>query len=77
MWPIALSGRLPVIALVSRYLANKLIGRETILERIAPLTPFRCRNVVLWGISPDFSGVFPTLGKVPHVLLTRLPLDSR
>jgi len=25
--PIALSGRLPVVALVSRYLTNKLIGR--------------------------------------------------
>ena len=28
MWPVTLSGRLPVVALVSRYLTNKLIGRE-------------------------------------------------
>jgi hypothetical protein len=76
VWPIALSGRLPVIALVSRYLTNKLIGRGTIPKWIAPLTPFRCRNVVLWGISPDFSGVFPILGQVSHALLTRLPLTS-
>ncbi len=27
MWPYTLSGRLPVVALVSRYLTNKLIGR--------------------------------------------------
>ena len=33
MWPVALSGRLPVEALVSHYLTNKLIGRESILDR--------------------------------------------
>ena len=33
MWPITLSGRLTIIALVSLYLTNKLIGREAILER--------------------------------------------
>ena len=33
VWPVALSGRLPVEALVSRYLTNKLIGREPILDR--------------------------------------------
>ena len=33
MWLIVLSDQLPVGALVSRYLTNKLIGRETIPER--------------------------------------------
>ena len=33
MWPVALSGRLPVDALVSHYLTNKLIGRESIPNR--------------------------------------------
>src|SRR5437588_7425499 len=33
VWPVALSGRLPVVALVSRYLTNKLIGRGLILHR--------------------------------------------
>ena len=28
VWPVTLSGRLPVVALVSHYLTNKLIGRE-------------------------------------------------
>ncbi len=28
MWLIILSDQLPVVALVSRYLTNKLIGRE-------------------------------------------------
>ncbi len=33
MWPVTLSGRLPVEALVSHYLTNKLIGRESIPNR--------------------------------------------
>ncbi len=32
MRPTTLSGRLPIIALVSRYLTNKLIGREPLLK---------------------------------------------
>ena len=34
MWPIDLSVRLPIVGLVSRYLTNYLIGRESILERL-------------------------------------------
>jgi hypothetical protein len=33
VWLIILSDQLPVVALVSRYLTNKLIGRETIPKR--------------------------------------------
>jgi hypothetical protein len=33
VWLIVLSDQLPVDALVSRYLTNKLIGRETVPER--------------------------------------------
>ena len=33
VWPVALSGRLPVVALVGHYPTNKLIGREPILHR--------------------------------------------
>ncbi len=33
MWPDTLSGRLPIVALVSLYLTNKLIGRGAILKR--------------------------------------------
>ncbi len=39
MWPVALSGRLPVDALVSHYLTNKLIGREPIPDRQSFPTP--------------------------------------
>ena len=37
MWPFNLSVRLPIADLVGRYLTNYLIGREAILQRIAPL----------------------------------------
>jgi hypothetical protein len=33
VWPVALSGRLPVVALVGRYPTNKLIGRGPIPSR--------------------------------------------
>ena len=33
VWPTILSDRLPVVALVSRYLTNKLIGRGPIPHR--------------------------------------------
>ena len=33
VWLIVLSDQLPVVALVGRYLTNKLIGHEPIFER--------------------------------------------
>ena len=74
MWPITLSGRLPIVDLVGRYLTNYLIGREPTLHRIAPLTPLRCLSVVLCGISTTFAVLSPCEGQVAHALLTRPPL---
>ncbi len=34
VWPITLSGRLPIVALVSRYLTNKLMGRGPLRWRL-------------------------------------------
>ena len=39
VWPVALSGRLPVAALVGHYPTNKLIGRGPILSRTRLSTP--------------------------------------
>ncbi len=39
VWPITLSGRLPIDALVSHYLANKLIGRGPLRKREARRSP--------------------------------------
>ena len=75
MWPINLSVRLPIVALVGRYPANWLIGREPILQRIAPLVPEGCPSGTLCGISVLFKTLSPTVGQVAHVLLTRPPLS--
>ena len=74
MWPITLSGRLPIADLVSRYLTNYLIGREPTSYRIAPLTSLPCDNVVLCGISTPFGALSPCMRQIVHALLTRPPL---
>ena len=77
MWPITLSGRLPIVDLVGRYLTNYLIGRrEPTPHRIAPLTPGPCEPVVLCGISTTFAVLSPCKGQVAHALLTRPPLEQ-
>ena len=73
VWPVALSGRLPVEALVSRYLTNKLIGREPILDRRS-FPPLQMSKEVVSGISSCFQLLFQGQGQVAHVLLTRSPL---
>ena len=75
MWPFNLSVRLPIVDLVSRYLTNYLMGREAILQRIAPLVPSGCPIGTLCGISSRFQLLSPSKGQVPHALLTRPPLS--
>ena len=60
MWPFYLSVRLPIVALVSRYLTNYLIRREAILKRIAPLISLPCGNDMLCGISVRFRTLSPS-----------------
>ena len=76
MWPITLSGRLPIVGLVGRYPANCLMGRELTLHRIAALTPVPCDTVVLCGISNCFQLLSPFAGQIAHALLTRPPLGN-
>ena len=76
MWPITLSGRLPIVDLVGRYLTNYLLGRELTLHRIAPLTPSPCEVVVSCGISNCFQLLSPCTGQIAHALLTRPPLKQ-
>ena len=59
MWLIILSDQLSIIALVSRYLTNKLIERGPILRREI----FRLTAVS--GINPSFPELFRTGGYVP------------
>ena len=73
MWPVTISGRLPVEALVSHYLTNKLIGREHILHR-RNFPPLNMRREVISGISHRFRWLSQSAGQIAHVLLTRSPL---
>ncbi len=59
VWPITLSGRLTIVALVGHYPANKLMVRELILRqqlsrRGHRFTSGPCDPVVLSGISTPF-----------------------
>ena len=76
MWPFNLSVRLPIVALVGRYPANWLIGREPILQRIAPLVKRGCPLSTLCGISSRFQLLSPSVRQVAHALLTRPPLSA-
>ncbi len=62
VWPVTFSGRLSIVALVSRYLTNRLMERGTIPKRqvTPPLTLRRCRQRVLSGIRPPFEGLSQT-----------------
>ncbi len=66
MWPIALSGRLPIAALVGHYPTNKLIGRGPIQKRQVRRSPPFPRSICIirdvCGITPGFPGLSPTLG---------------
>jgi hypothetical protein len=73
VWLVVLSDQLPVVALVSRYLTNKLIGRGPIPDRSSFITE-PCGSAKVSGISSGFPGLSQSLGQVAHVLRTRSPL---
>ncbi len=75
MWPFTLSGRLSIVALVSRYLTNWLIERRLILRRITALIIGPADPMMLCGISIPFEMLSPIRGQITYVLLTRSPLE--
>ncbi len=76
VWLIILSDQLPIVALVSRYLTNKLMGRRLILQRPKPLVIWPGDLMTSCGISTPFGMLFPTEGQIAYALLTRSPLSS-
>ena len=77
VWLATLSGQLPIIALVSRYLTNKLIGLVVILERhLESEGTFDLPHMRAEDVMRDLrlSDMFPTQGQIPQVLLTSSPL---
>ena len=76
---VNLSVRLDVLALVSRYLTNKLISHEPLPNRKARFqVPYfnklKLSLTITFGISARFQTLFPSWGHVIHVLLTLSPL---
>jgi hypothetical protein len=78
MWLIVLSDQLPIIALVSRYPTNKLIGRSPLpLRRQNRLWLVAYRRQAISGISLPFGRLSPSRGQVSYALLTSPPLRYR
>lgn len=76
MWPVALSGRLPVIGSVGHHPADYLIGRDPIPYRknLSRTTMQQCGAC---GITTRFQELFRSTGQVGHALLTRSPLSPK
>ena len=77
VWPVILSDRLPIVALVGRYPANKLIGLGAILKRHHETEgTFDPPHMRAEDVMRDLrlSDMFPTQGQVPQALLTSSPL---
>ena len=75
MCPFTLSGRITIVALVGRYLTNKLIVRGPLLSRFKrtfPVLPLTQDS--LSGITLCFHRLSPSKGYVTHALLTSPPL---
>ncbi len=62
VWPVTLSGRLPIEVLVSRYLTNKLMGRRFILwcKPKPTLTINPCEFIASSGISTALAMLSPS-----------------
>ena len=73
VWGTTLSGPLPVVGLVSRYLTNYLMGRSPLPQPRKFLCTFLNRTNVC-GISKTFVLLSPAEGQVSYVLRTRSPL---
>ena len=71
---VILSDQLPIVALVSRYLANKLMGVGPIRKRTAALDVRSEDRKSTCGISAGFPALSPTFGQITQLILTSSPL---
>ena len=76
LWGAFLSEPLPIAALVGRYPANKLIGREPIRRR-RNFQSRAMRHNIPSGISRRFHRLSPGNGHVAHALRTLPPVAAR
>jgi hypothetical protein len=75
LWGTFLSEPLPIAALVGRYPANWLIGREPIRHRRG-FQPSSMQMMVLWDIRRRFRQLSPCDGHVAHALRTLSPVAA-
>ena len=73
VWGTTLSGPLPVVGLVSSYLANYLMGRSP-LPQPRKFSQHYLFALTSCGISCRFQQLSPAEGQVSYVLRTRSPL---
>ena len=59
MWPITLSGRLPITGLVGLYLTNCLMGRGPILRRSKSSFPCQVKTRQTYSVLPTISNGYP------------------
>ena len=76
LWGAFLSEPLPIVALVGRYPANKLIGREPIRRR-RNFQYNAMQHRIPSGISRRFHRLSPGNGHVAHALRTLPPVAAR
>ena len=75
MWLFRLSAQLRIVALVSRYLTNKLMRRGPLLKWCKRIFKYKVMRLnILSSISSRFQLLSSSLGQVAYVLLTRSPL---
>ena len=78
VWPVTLSGRLRIVALVGRYPANQLMRHKSILYQcLGTFNMVTMQCPYLCGLSCRFQQLSPCLGQVTYVLLTRSPLEHK
>ena len=78
MWLFNLSVQLRIIDLVGRYLTNYLMRRKAILACSRSCFKYQImRSDILSSISSRFQPLSSSLGQVPYVLLTHLPLEPK
>ena len=75
MWGTVLSDPLPIVALVGRRPANKLMARMPVPHRIAALSQGGCPPGEPWRIIRRFHRLSACRGLVAYALRTRAPLS--
>ena len=75
LWGTTLSGPLPVFVLVGRYPHQLTDGPQAPPKVAYAFTQGSLTPSSLFGFATRFQVIFPSLGQVTNVLLTRSPLQ--